>query len=172
MAFKIYYDGGKVVRSWEIKPESPGRGVPTGGKRVIPPRGIIGIIQDDTEAGWTILTGFDYYVRRDDLWIGANYHQMLDILIEDGDLILGKKGMRLHHNGRWNDVSDSQLKHFIDETGYILTGRMTSGLEQEALLQKAVFDAEFAPKSKWYMNEPDIAVRAPGVNRAIDETNR
>lgn len=174
MAFKIYYDDGSVIKSWEIQPDEPrdGQGLPNKTRSFIPPRGIIGIIQDDTSVGWTILTGYDYYILRERVWIGANYHQLLDILIEANVLILDKKGMRLFTGKKWRDADSVLIKNYIDETGYILTGRMTSGKHQEDLLQQAAYDPEFPPKSRWYLNEPTIALRAPGVSRDLDETYR
>lgn len=174
MAYKIYYEDGQRIKSWELARDSgiPQKGVSYSSNPLVPRRGIVAIIQDDDTAGWTILTGHDYYIWWNNQWRGCNLHQLIDYLIELSLLQIEARGLRVHANGKWQYVDLAQFKFFLDKSGIVLTGRITSGKMQEDILQEAAYDAEFPNKSKWFLNEPSIALRAPGVARHYEEDKR
>lgn len=174
MAFKIYYASGKVLKSWEM-PNSDlvehDKGMAVKAKLSFPPRGIVGIIQDDAEAGWSILVGHDYYFLDGGRWVGANLHQVIDFFIERNEMTFNKKGLFVHGERKWSEVDIIQLKQYFDDSGIVLTGRPMPGSEIDNIIQKAIYDPEFPAKTKWYMTEPTVHIRAPGAFNA-DETNR
>jgi hypothetical protein len=171
MAFKIYYEDGKRIKSWEIRRNS-GLDLQCdfeGTDDCFTPRGVVAIIQDDDITGWTILTGYDYYVLWKGHWVGANYHQLLDYLIELDIVVISNRGVAVHRGGKWRIIDDTQFKFLIDQSGLVLTGRNVSGKKQKNILQEAAYDAEFPMKSEWYLNEPRIAIRAPGVAKYYEK---
>ena len=52
-----------------------------------PPWGIIDIMQIDPERGPYHQTGFDYYVFRDNVWLGVDFVGLVDFLIHEVGLV-------------------------------------------------------------------------------------
>lgn len=160
MAFKIYYENAPFFKSWEHD------------RKDLSPHGVVAIIQDDRQVGWVILTGYDFYVWHNEWWIGANYFQLLDILIEKGMLNITRGISYLVTDGITTPIrSELRFKDYLDKTGFVLTGRMVPNLMQEDILQMAAYDTEFAMKSRWTINErPVPKLRAPGVSKHYAES--
>jgi hypothetical protein len=67
---RIYYGDGTVS---EYGPGSPVRNVQV-------------ILQPHPDLGWHTQTGYDYYVRRDGVWVGVDIFGLFDWLLDQGVL--------------------------------------------------------------------------------------
>lgn len=162
--FKIYYEDGTRIGSWEL-PRGTGEDVKTkvfsAGSR-IPPRGIVAITQGEGD-DITTLYGYDYYVFWGGVWVGANYHQLLDYLIDLDKLKLDKRGTRINNGKKWILVDDIQFKKMIDDFDFVLTGRNIIGKRLDDILSEAIDDPEIEKMTKLNTTIPNTSLRAPGL---------
>lgn len=86
--WKIFYDDGKHF-SGGCPWEAPGLGV-------------LIIVEKDPECGRRLVSGYDFYIWRDQQWYGVDYFGLIDYLIQPGEkkVLLG----RTVTNERYNEV--------------------------------------------------------------------
>ena len=73
MNARIFYENGD-----EYEGDSP------------PARGVQVILQQDSDRGPYFQSGSDYYVKRDDSWVGVDIFGLFDYLIESGLVLFGR----------------------------------------------------------------------------------
>lgn len=164
--FKIYYEDGTRIGSWEI-PRGTGEDVKTksfSGGSGIPPRGIVAITQGE-ENDLTTLFGYDYYVFWKGIWVGANYYQLLDYLIDLDRLKLDQRGIRVNNGKKWVLVDDIQFKRMIDDFDFVLTGRNVFGKRLEDILEEAIDDPEVEERTKLNTTIPNVSLVGPGFRK-------
>lgn len=75
MTFRIYYSDHSVIAAVDD---------------IVPARDVQVILQHDDKVGWTTLSGSDYYIRRDERWIGVDIFGLFDFLLESGLVLFGR----------------------------------------------------------------------------------
>lgn len=73
---RVYYGNGEVWTSEDEKPP--------------PSRDVQVIAQDDDRTGWYTVTGSDYYIQRDGVWVGVDVFGLYDFLLDSGLVLFGR----------------------------------------------------------------------------------
>lgn len=73
MAAKIYYSDGSIS---EIEPH--------------PPRDIQVIVQPHPDVGVELVTGADYYIKINGVWVGVDIFGLFDYLLDSGKVLFGR----------------------------------------------------------------------------------
>jgi len=152
--FKVYYEDGTVAFSYATEIDPSGNKVPGINKQgTLKHKGVVAIVQDDLDVGWTIITGYEYYVYRMRMWIGTDFWGVLDYLEEVGAIKLtGEK------------LDMIRLKK-IAVANNVLSGIVLPKSKQEEIFAQIHADRNMAVKSGWTEQERVIAVRAPRGKR-------
>lgn len=50
--------------------------------------GVQAIVYEDPRVGWTIATGSDYYIKREDRWVGVDLAGLLDHIVNELGIVL------------------------------------------------------------------------------------
>ena len=161
--FKIYYDDGSVVVSL-MEGREDGNPLTDTENGKIKFTGVIAVVQDDLDVGWTILTGYEYYVYRDSKWVGTDFWGVLDYLEEDNVITLDKQGAR--RNGKKVDMV--QLRQ-LAKNSFVISGRMITKSQQEDIFADVYTDPDLDSRGDWTYPERAITVRAPRGKKYADK---
>ena len=157
--FKIYYEDSTMVFSYEQEVDPQGNRVPQLHERgALKHTGIVAIVQDDLDVGWTIITGYEYYVYRTGIWIGTDFWGVLDYLEELGEIKLERQKYDL-----------IKLRQ-IAKRNNVLSGIVLPKSRQEEIFAQVYSDKDLGPKAGWTHPERSIAVRAPRGKRYVNKT--
>lgn len=126
MDYQIFYGNGKVYKS--------------GSKRKPPVRNVQVILQDDPESGPYFQSGADYYVWREDRWVGVDQFGLFDYLLDSGIYRYKDLGHQLLVAGEWLKLKDTfELYHHLMVLNPVLVifGRTITNEEYQKIYQKA-----------------------------------
>jgi len=157
--FKIYYENRKVVLSYHGRESEPGAYVPVMDDHdtPLPHTGVVAIVQDDIDAGWTIITGYEYYIFLDTKWIGTDFWGVLDFLEAAQAIEITSKGAKKKKGG---PVDMVQLRVVAKNYG-VLSGQMVTKSKQEEIFAEIAQDPDLNRTGDWTYPERAITVRTP-----------
>lgn len=100
--YRIYYGDGTTYDGEE--------GPPTGDRA----RGVQAIAQDDPYVGVAVVTKSPVYVWRDEEWVGLDWFDLWDFLLDSGIVIFGRTIRREEYHAIMQRVV-----HSFDKTGWL-----------------------------------------------------
>ena len=118
-----------------------------------PPWNVQTIVQPHIESGRYLLPPYDYYIWRDERWIGVDACGLADHLVHLGILKLDSNfRKKLYRNGQWHNIDDVDLVMNMADMGLALMGRTIRTEDFLALIQIAQEDPDF-PRRTAYRKE-------------------
>lgn len=93
MTHKIYYSDGSVSEA-----DPP------------PPRDVQVIVQPHPDVGIELVTGADYYVKIDGVWVGVDIFGLFDYLLDSGKVLFGRMMSTKEYQALLNEaIKDKEL---------------------------------------------------------------
>jgi hypothetical protein len=151
--YKIYYEDGDIhdgpmsrtqghIR--EVAEDQSERIVePSRGKVINPPplKAVVAIVQMDMDGEAEILSGKEYYLWKDQHWVGTDLWHVMAHLEENFDIIkYQKRKTRVKENGKWRDVDMVGLLARMEDTGLVLHGTMETPKRTTEIMTRVVDD--------------------------------
>lgn len=158
--FKIYYaDRSVIVSQTEGNPMIPSGRIPSMDDPDSPLRhkGVIAIVQDDINVGWTVITGYEYYYYQDGRWYGTDLWGVFDFL-EDNKLVTFT---RMGARGKGGKILDMAQLKFLARRLDVISGIMVPKSLQEEIFTEIYSDPDLNRLGNWTYPERAITVRSP-----------
>lgn len=100
---RIYYGDGTI---WEGEGKPPSRDVQV-------------ILQRDSQVGYYLETGKDFYVLRDGIWLGVDIFGLFDYLMDSGVVLFG----RTINNDEYRDILKQAAQELTDKNAWHVRDR-------------------------------------------------
>jgi hypothetical protein len=156
MKTKIYYDNGDRILVHEgSNPPYVGKFTPLSG---ISKNGVIALVTQHPETGWVLITGYEYYVWKNERWFGSDFYGLIDFLREGGYIDYGVGWKKIHVAGTWIDADLIDMYAHMENACPVLFGRWTSHEEYRKILQEAENDREFGRKNGYLQSERIVQI--------------
>jgi len=127
VTFRIYYDVDDIYDS-EAGGDMRARGVQI-------------ITQTHPEVGWHTQSKYDFYLWRDERWVGMDRAGLFDELEERG---IARFNVGIHHlvwwENEWKEVDEYGLYRWLEEMGICLFGRTLTRKSYDRIMRKALAD--------------------------------
>ena len=88
--------------------------------------GVEVIVYEDPNVGWTIAVDGDYYIKRDDRWMGVDFAGMLDYVVNELKVV---EVGRTIDNHRFREIfaEAKEDRNFARKSGYLPGERRIDG---------------------------------------------
>jgi hypothetical protein len=105
MSYRIYYADGSIHE---------GEDGPAVGEKA---RGVLTILQTDPDVGWWIASGADYYVWREDRWVGVDINGLFDYLMDTGLVVFGRMVDRATYDRIFSEAVED--RNLVKKSGFL-----------------------------------------------------
>lgn len=153
--YKIYYEDGsihdgsqtryleKTADEAETYEESIAE--PSRGNLMNPPplKDVVAIVQVDKDNEAEMLSGKEYYLWKDQHWVGTDLWHVMAHLEEHFDLIKYKKNkLQVKTRGKWKSADMATLFAHMEDSGLVLHGTMETPKRTLEIMTKVIEDLE------------------------------